>query len=154
MTQPPFFLFAEDDDDDWFLIEESFDESAPPDGVPDIVRNRVKDGQELLTWLDSPSKPQPNLILMDLKMPKINGHEALDAIRANPAIKHLPVLILTTSTSERDVYTSYYKGANSYLVKPLTTSGARALRAYWSHLSRLPCNSCGDSCLEYGCTNR
>lgn len=150
MAHPPLFLFAEDDDDDWFLIHESFEDiSGKPE---DQVRmDRVKDGLELLNWLEDPKKHRPDLILMDLKMPKINGHEALDVIRANPAWKHLPVVILTTSTSERDVYTSYYKGANSYLVKPLTTEGARTLRDYWRHVVRLPCNDCGDSCLGFAC---
>lgn len=152
MTQP-FFLFAEDDDDDWFLIQESFDDIAD-DTTVQIRMDRVKDGLELLQRLEDPNRAQPDLILMDLKMPKINGHEALDAIRAKSEWRHLPVVILTTSTSERDRYTSYYKGANSYLVKPLTTEAARTLRNYWLNVSHLPCNNCGDSCLEYGCPNR
>lgn len=129
----PVLLFAEDDDEDWILIEDTFASCASPNRL-----ERVNNGVELLTRLKDKSKPTPDLVLLDLKMPLKNGHEALEEIRQDPMLRHIPVVIMTASTSEADIYNSYWRGANSYVAKPVTESSLKLIRRYWGDLVLLP----------------
>jgi len=117
---PLIVLMADDDEDDCYLVESAFREI----GIAHDLRF-VGDGKELLNYLynkrgfaDSEKYPRPNLILLDLNMPRIDGREALTRIKSDPKLRDIPVLILTTSKEERDVALSKLAGASSFLSKP------------------------------------
>jgi CheY-like chemotaxis protein len=112
----------------------------------------VTDGQAALDFLfstgpyrDRPKNEQPKVVLLDLKLPKLNGIEVLRQLRANEHTKLLPVVIMTSSREDRDVIESYKLGANSYVVKPVEfESFAEAvsnLGLYWLLLNQPPCAS-------------
>jgi CheY-like chemotaxis protein len=120
-TQNPsvVILMADDDEDDCFLVESAFQEM----GTAHDLRF-VGDGRELLDYLynegdfaDPDKHPKPNLILLDLNMPRIDGREALAAIKSDPQLKNIPILILTTSREQRDIELSKQAGASSFLSK-------------------------------------
>lgn len=134
-------LAAEDDADDRVLLADAFAES----GVP-VSLDFVSDGVELierLLWRDAqPGVTLPDLVLLDLNMPRMDGREALRAVRDHPRLKHLPVIILTTSKAELDIRLSYQLGANSYVTKPRRFSELIAvlhsLERYWMDIVQLP----------------
>ena len=103
----------------------------------------VHDGAEALEFLfgDSAGQP-PKLILLDLKLPKVNGLELLGRIRSEERTKRIPVVVLTSSREENDLYTSYQLGVNSYIVKPVDfaqfTEAVRQLGLYWLLLTEQP----------------
>jgi CheY-like chemotaxis protein len=121
MQNPAFVvLMADDDEDDCLLVESAFQDM----GIAHVLRF-VGDGQELLDYLynegdfaDPEKSPRPDLILLDLNMPRIDGREALARIKSDPQLKNIPVLILTTSREERDIALSKHAGASSFLSKP------------------------------------
>ena len=86
--------------------------------------------------------PRPGLILLDLNMPKKDGREALKEIKADPNLRQIPVVVLTTSSAEEDIARSYDIGANSYITKPMTFNSLievlRTLRMYWVEIVELP----------------
>jgi CheY-like chemotaxis protein len=88
------------------------------------------------------TSPRPGLILLDLNMPKKDGREALQEIKADPNLRRIPVVILTTSEAEEDVYRSYDLGANSFITKPVTFESLvelmRVMGRYWIELVELP----------------
>ena len=107
----------------------------------------ARDGVEALDYLlgpgsGTPEKPRPALVLLDLKLPRIDGLETLQRIRADDRTRSLPVVVLTTSTEESDLQASYRLGANSYLAKPVDyetfTQLVGRLAAYWLHLNVTP----------------
>ncbi len=113
-------LMADDDEDDCLLVESAFQEM-------DVAHELrfVGDGEELLDYLfnegdfaDSEKYPRPNLILLDLNMPLIDGREALARIKSDPQLKNIPILILTTSREEQDIALTRQAGASSFLSKP------------------------------------
>jgi CheY-like chemotaxis protein len=113
-------LMADDDEDDCLLVESAFQEM----GIAIDLRF-VGDGRELLDYLynqgdfaDPERYLRPNLILLDLNMPRIDGREALGKIKSDAQLKDIPVLILTTSREERDIALSKLAGASSFLAKP------------------------------------
>ena len=91
---------------------------------------------------DPDTAPTPDLILLDLNMPKMSGHEVLEKLRDNPALESIPVVVLTTSQQEEDVLRSYKLGCNSYITKPVDldqfVEQIRQLEAYWFKLVALP----------------
>jgi two-component system, response regulator len=102
----------------------------------------ARDGVEALDFLfgSAPNAGQnalenPRLILLDLKLPRLDGHEVLKRIRSNPRTRWIPVVVLTSSSQERDVMKSYESGANSYIVKPVDfeqfTESIRDIGKYW-----------------------
>lgn len=99
-------------------------------------------GKEALDWLTRPRAKVPDLILLDLKMPQMDGLAVLDAIRAKEYLRDVPVVMLTTSGEERDIRACYDHGASAYVVKPLDFSQFRAamstIRAFWMGLNRPP----------------
>jgi two-component system response regulator len=130
-------LLVEDNDDDVELTRRAF---AHNNLLNDLVV--VRDGQEALDYLmaagayaDRDPTALPNVVLLDLKLPKINGLEVLRRIRASEVTKRLPVVILTTSKEDRDIVSSYELGANSYVRKPVDFSqfkeAANQLGLYW-----------------------
>ena len=137
-------LYAEDDDDDFLLTEEAFEESR----VRNTLR-RVRDGEELMDYLfhrgayqNPEDSPRPILILLDLNMPRKDGREALQEIKADPRLSSIPVVVLTTSKAEEDIVSTYTYGANSYIRKPVEFEGlveaVKALKAYWFEVVELP----------------
>lgn len=105
------------------------------------------DGEEALRYLFPPGRPAsgrpddlPALVLLDLNMPKVSGLEVLRSIRADPRTKYLPVVVLTTSTEERDIVETYDLGANSFVRKPVEfdefLDAVRVLGMYWLLVNR------------------
>jgi CheY-like chemotaxis protein len=112
----------------------------------------VEDGQELLDYVhrqgkytDTSLSPWPDLILLDLNMPKKDGWEALKEIKSHPDFRRIPVVILTTSQNERDIAKSYDMGANSFMTKPSDFKDfielVRTLGEYWFRMVKLPPSS-------------
>ncbi|MFT6895963.1 MAG: CheY-like chemotaxis protein [Paraglaciecola sp.] len=143
-TKPIVILMADDDDDDRMLAEDALRESQVVNEL-----HCVKDGVELLNYLrregkfeDKADSPRPGLILLDLNMPRMDGREALRNIKADPALRSIPVVILTTSIQEEDMIKGYDLGAASYITKPVTFEGLvalmRALGNYWVEFVELP----------------
>ena len=137
-------LMADDDADDCLLVREALRESGEPHALA-IVR----DGQQLLDYLrhrgefeQSPSAPRPDLILLDLKMPRKDGREALSELKADPRLRSIPIVVLTTSTARDDIGFCYRMGVNSYVTKPSTFRGLveliTTISKYWFELVELP----------------
>jgi CheY-like chemotaxis protein len=137
-------LMADDDDDDRLLTRDALAESEM-DGELRFVR----DGEELLDYLlhrgkyDQPaSAPSPGLILLDLNMPKKDGREALREIKADPDLRRIPVVVLTTSKADTDIGRLYDLGANSFISKPFQFEALvnvmRILGQYWFQTVELP----------------
>jgi len=133
----PLLIFAEDDNEDWILVEDTLKECEDQCSV-----ERVEDGEELLARLEDDTKPTPSLVMLDLKMPRMDGSEALQAIRASKRLRHIPVVIMTTSRTEADIFSAYSKGANSYVLKPVTFEAMKEvlkeLHHYWLSVVALP----------------
>ena len=137
-------LMADDDADDRLLAQEAMHESR--------VLNElyfVEDGVQLLRYLrgdgefsDRQAYPMPGLILLDLNMPKMDGREALAHIKADPRLRRILVVILTTSKAEEDMVKGYDLGAASYITKPVTFDALvdlmRTLGKYWVEFVELP----------------
>lgn len=131
-------LLVEDNPDDEKLTLRAMRETEP---VTTVVVAR--DGQEAIDMLlGGGSMRLPALVLLDLKLPKVNGLEVLQRVRANPATKCLPVVVLTSSDEERDILQSYDLGANSYVRKPIDfeefIDAVRQLGVYWLTFNRCP----------------
>lgn len=141
ITRDVQILLVEDNDDDVVLTLEAFDEASIANAV-----KVLRDGQALLDYLLSEDarhhRIAPTLILLDINMPRKNGFETLQELKSNPRLRHLPVIMLTTSTREEDVVKSYSFGACSYISKPVEvekfTTVAKQFSLYWSLVSRVP----------------
>jgi CheY-like chemotaxis protein len=137
-------LLVEDRDDDVFLVKRALAQAN--------VRNPffiVRDGEEAVEYLEGLGKyrhreeyPLPDIILLDLKMPKMDGFEVLRYVRSKPEFKALRIIALTSSEDLQDVNQAYELGANSFLVKPLEFENyaamLRTLASFWLHHSRAP----------------
>ena len=135
-------LLAEDNEDDYLLIRDAFEET----GLPVEIR-WVRDGEELLDYLlrrDDYAKPGsapiPGLILLDMKMPRKNGLEALKDIKAHPRLRLIPVVALSTSSAEEDIRAAYDLGINAYVKKPvgfvLFLEAMEAVYNFWFKLAK------------------
>jgi CheY-like chemotaxis protein len=139
--QPVNILLAEDNDDDIVLARESFAQAKLTNEL-----HVVKDGEEAMAYLRQEGKykdaVRPGLVLLDIKMPKMDGLEVLKEIKADPSLRHLPVVILTTSHREEDVVESYAGGACSYITKPVRfqefVTVVQQFALYWTLVSRIP----------------
>jgi len=109
----------------------------------------VRDGAEALDYVfhtgahaHRPSKNLPKVVLLDLKLPKVDGLEVLRHIKADPRTRSIPIVVLTSSREERDIVESYQLGVNSYIVKPVDfeqfTEAVRQLGLYWVLLNQAP----------------
>ncbi len=137
-------LLADDDPDDRKLTHDAFAENRLANEF-----HAVEDGEELLDYLLRHGKyanlrdqPLPGLILLDLNMPRKDGREALKEIKANPELRRIPIVVLTTSKAEEDILRSYDLGVNSYVTKPVTFKSLveviRVLGRYWFEVVELP----------------
>ncbi len=128
------FLLVEDDEDHAHIVLRSLKRSRSANTI-----DHVDDGAKALDYLfhrgDYEGSPRPDVILLDLKLPKLDGHEVLTAIKKDAQLSTIPVVILTTSDSETDRAKAYNNHVNSYVVKPLTAEGFRnlveQLDVYW-----------------------
>ena len=129
-------LLVEDDSVDVMTVKRGFKELAIPYSLV-----HLPNGEEALKYLKDKSNEEPTLILLDLNMPRMSGIEFIRAVKADPALKHIPIVVLTTSKNERDVTMSFELGVAGYLVKPADYEQFReamgVVSAYWS-LSELP----------------
>jgi CheY-like chemotaxis protein len=145
LAHPITILLADDDEEDRMLTSEALNESRV---VNDL--KFVEDGEDLLDYLyrrgkyDADSAPRPGLILLDLNMPRKDGREALKEIKADPDLRRIPIVVLTTSKAEEDIYRTYDLGANSFIAKPVKFESLVALmkeiKRYWIEIVELPLN--------------
>ena len=142
--KPITILLADDDPDDRLLTRHAMEENRLANDL-----RCVEDGEELMEYLqrqgrysDPDSSPRPGLILLDLNMPKKDGREALREIKASPYLRQIPVVVLTTSKAEEDIYRTYDLGVNSFITKPVTFEGLvqvmKTVSRYWFEIVELP----------------
>lgn len=137
-------LVADDDEDDRFLIRTAFRDSQLSNDI-----FFVADGVELMQFLhhegayqDQSQFPRPGIIFLDLNMPRKDGWEALSEIKQNPDLKSIPVVVLTTSNSERDILKTYESGANCYITKPISFDQllqiVKSFGQFWLNIASVP----------------
>jgi CheY-like chemotaxis protein len=150
-ARPVTVLVVEDDPEDRILTELAC-------GVAPLVADFrwVRDGEELLDYLRRGGKyagaaeaPRPGLILLDLNLPKLDGRDALRMVKADVALRSIPVVVLTTSNAVEDIHHVYQAGGNSFFTKPPSFAGLvelmRLLRRYWLETVLLPPETAADS---------
>jgi len=137
-------VLADDDPDDRQLTNDAFAESRLANQL-----HCVEDGEQLMDYLhrrgqyaSMRDEPLPGLILLDLNMPRKDGREALKEIKADPGLRRIPIVVLTTSKAEEDILRSYDLGVNSYVTKPVTFKSlvelVKVLGRYWFEVVELP----------------
>jgi CheY-like chemotaxis protein len=137
-------LVAEDDEDDRLLMQDALEENRLANDL-----HFVEDGVELLDYLnrrgeytDPQSSPRPSLILLDLNMPRKDGREALKEIKADPDLRKIPIVVLTTSKAEEDILRTYDLGVSSFIAKPVVFDSMvqimKMLGTYWFEIVELP----------------
>ena len=142
--RPITILLADDDEDDRLMTRDALREARLHNDLHTVV-----DGVELLEYLrnegaykNPETAPWPGLVLLDLNMPRIDGREALQEIKRDPALRALPVVVLTTSKAEEDIVRTYELGVNSFISKPVTFMGLvevmKAFSRYWLEIVDLP----------------
>jgi CheY-like chemotaxis protein len=139
--EPIEILLVEDNPGDVRLTQEAF-----RDGRINNTLHVVTDGKEALDFLyhrgEYSDAPCPNIVLLDLNLPRMDGHEVLAEIRNDPELNHVPVIILTSSEAQEDVVQSYELQSNAYLTKPVAPDEfvdlVRTFEEFWLTLVRLP----------------
>ena len=137
-------LMADDDLEDRLLTREAFEEN----GLTNDLRF-VEDGMELLDYLyqrgqysDPTTSPHPGLILLDLNMPRKDGIQALQEIKADPELRRIPVVVLTTSKADEDILQTYDLGCSSFITKPVSferlVEVTKGISEYWSSIVQIP----------------
>jgi CheY-like chemotaxis protein len=143
-ARPITILIADDDADDRMMASEALEESRLANDL-----RFVEDGEELLDYLyhrgrfaGADDSPRPGLILLDLNMPRKDGREALREIKSDPGLRSIPVVVLTTSKAEEDIYRTYDLGVNSFITKPVLFESLvevmKTLGKYWFEIVELP----------------
>lgn len=141
LMKPAHILLVEDNEGDVLLTMEAFEECK----IKTII-SVAKNGKEALDFLFKRGAfadvNKPDLILLDINMPIFNGHEVLRQIKADPEIKKIPVIMLTTSSSQKDINEAYENHCNSYVQKPLDIndflSSIKKIEEFWLNLTLLP----------------
>ncbi|MCH7652169.1 MAG: response regulator [Chloroflexi bacterium] len=137
-------LMADDDADDRMFAKDALEEARLANDI-----HFVEDGEELMDYLRHQGKfaelngsPKPGLILLDLNMPRKDGREALKEIKEDDDLKRIPVVVLTTSKAQEDIYRTYDLGVSSYITKPVSFEGLvdimKTLSKYWFEIVTLP----------------
>lgn len=133
-------LLVEDNEGDILLTKEALQDFRFP-----INLTVKKDGNEAILYLMNLSKKDsslPDLVLLDINLPKKNGHEVLQSVKNHPDLKHIPIIILTTSSSDKDIFSAYQEHCNSYIIKPVDVNDffkvAAALEEFWINTVKLP----------------
>ena len=144
VRKPVIILMADDDEDDRDLTREALQNARLANEMRFCV-----DGQDLMDYLRREGQyadptveaPRPGIILLDLNMPKKDGREALAEIKSDHALRSIPVVVLTTSKDEEDVFRTYDLGVNSFITKPITFAGLvevmKTFQRYWFELVEL-----------------
>jgi two-component system response regulator len=143
-TRPITILLADDDEDDRMMTREALLDARLTNDLRSVI-----DGVELLEYLRNEGKfadpddaPRPGLILLDLNMPRKDGRESLAEIKADPELRSIPIVVLTTSKAEQDIVKTYDLGVNSFITKPVTFAGLVDAMAvfsrYWLEIVELP----------------
>ena len=139
--KPLHILLVEDNEGDILLTTEAFEEGK--------IENRisvVKDGKEAIDFLDKTGiyfqRKSPDLVLLDVNLPRKNGHEVLQHIKGTESLKQIPVIMLTTSSSEKDILACYKNFANCYITKPIEINDfsetVAKIEDFWTNIVRLP----------------
>jgi CheY-like chemotaxis protein len=136
-------LMADDDEDDRFLVREALSESRF-----DGILRCVEDGEEIMEYLHRCGRyaghdfPQPDLVLLDLNMPRKDGREVLREMKSDPHLRRIPVVVFTTSKAEEDILRTYDLGVSSFIIKPSTFDKLviimTTLNEYWAKTVKLP----------------
>jgi CheY-like chemotaxis protein len=148
-SKPITILLAEDDPDDALMAREALEENRLANSL--VI---VEDGEELMDYLycrnkyaDRNKNNRPGLILLDLNMPRKDGREALKEIKADPDLKRIPIVVLTTSQAEEDIFRTYDLGVNSFICKPVSFDSLvqimKTLSKYWFEIVELPNKASG-----------
>lgn len=148
--RPLTILLADDDEDDRELTRDALQHARLANELKTVV-----DGQELMDYLrregayaDPGDAPRPGIILLDLNMPRMDGREALAEIKADASLRQIPVVVLTTSKDEEDVFRTYDLGVSSFVTKPVTFAGLvevmQSWTRYWFEVVELPATGGGD----------
>lgn len=141
MTAAAMIVLAEDDENDYFFAVQAFRKVRLETRI-----HRVKDGEELMDFLrrrgGDGRDPTPILVLLDLRMPKKSGWEALREIKSDALLRRVPVIVLTSSDSEADIARAYDLGCSSFVKKPMGMDEyaalAQAIAGYWLKFVELP----------------
>jgi CheY-like chemotaxis protein len=142
--KPITILYADDDAEDRMLVKDAWAENRLANEL-----HFVEDGEELMDYLRRrgqythlAGEPLPGMILLDLNMPRKDGREALQEIKADPRLRSIPVVVLTTSKAEEDILRAYDLGVNSFILKPVTFQSlvdlTLTLSKYWFEVVELP----------------
>ena len=146
--EPVTILVADDDEEDRHMTEEAMAEAHLANELRFVV-----DGEDLMDYLHRRGNyaeggreaPKPGIILLDLNMPKKDGREALAEIKSDPKLRHIPIVVLTTSRDEEDVLKTYDLGVNSFISKPVTFAGlvevVQGFSRYWFEIVDLPADA-------------
>ena len=143
-SRPISILVADDDTEDQMMIADALKENNLA-----VHLRFVKDGVELMdtlfnrgSYTDVSKHPRPDMILLDLNMPRKDGREALAEIKSHPILRSIPVVVLTTSNTEADISRTYNLGVNSFVTKPVTftefVTMLKGLGRYWFEIVELP----------------
>lgn len=140
-TKEIHLLLVEDNEGDIVLTTEALNE-----GKIKNTLSVVRDGQEAIQYLERQTgyenAKEPDLILLDINLPKVNGHEVLKHIKTNEELKHIPVIMLTTSSDETDVIKSYANHSNCYITKPVDINNflevISTIEDFWISIVQLP----------------
>ena len=136
-------LIADDDSDDRMFLEQAMRQN----GYEQAIRF-VEDGEELMEYLrrqgryNEQNAPWPNMLILDLNMPRKNGFQALTEIKDDPRLRRLPVIVMTTSSADEDIARTYNSGVNSFVTKPFNFNRlvemVGTLKTYWIDTVKLP----------------
>ena len=142
-TTPPLLeiLVVDDNEDDVLLLQESLRDEPSVN-----LLHAVHDGEEAMAFLRREGQfaeaPRPGLVLLDINMPKMNGFEVLQVMKADPLLRAIPVVMLTTSNREADILTAYSGGACSFVTKPVSFDRLKLIAGhfvcYWTTVVRVP----------------
>jgi CheY-like chemotaxis protein len=143
-SQSIIMMYAEDDPEDRMLLKDAWEESDLSNEL-----HFVEDGEALMDYLfrrgkyaELSGQPLPGLILLDLNMPKKDGREALGEIKADPNLRRIPIVVLTTSREEEDIRRSYDMGVSGFIIKPVTFESLceiiKGVNKYWFEIVELP----------------
>lgn len=136
-------LLVEDNEGDIVLTQEAFDMANIQSDIA-----VVRDGEQAIKYLtkldEHEGSPDPDLVLLDINIPRKNGHEVLKFIKNSETLKHVPVIMLTTSSSEKDINTAYENHASCYIIKPVEVDAFLKviveIENFWSNVVELPRN--------------